>query len=82
MKVKDFKISGWTDALNAARNTVSKEPLDKEPSDTWKKKILLAEHSPIRLVKLDWKWIDLKYWVSVHLVRHKHGEFKCNLCRV
>ena len=73
MEVKDFKISGWTDALNAARNTVGKEPLGKEPSDIWKKKMLLAEHSPIRLVKLDWKWVDLKYWVSVHLVRHKHG---------
>ena len=20
-----------------------------------------------------WKWVDLKYWVSVHFVRHKHG---------
>ena len=42
--------TSWKRALNAARRTIGKEPLDKEPSKSWKAKILLAEHSPIKLV--------------------------------
>lgn len=37
------------------------------------KKNALAEHSPIRKLQINWKWYDLKYWVSVHFVRHKFG---------
>ena len=43
------------------------------PSSAWKRKILLCGHSPIRKLLFNWKWTDLKYWVSVHLVRHKYG---------
>ncbi|MCP4646506.1 MAG: thymidylate synthase ThyX, partial [bacterium] len=43
------------------------------PTAAWKKKILLAEHSPIRQLIIKWKWGNLKYWVSVHFVRHKIG---------
>ena len=35
--------------------------------------MLLAEHSPIRLLKLDYKWTNIKSWISVHFVRHKIG---------
>lgn len=69
-----FKVlTEWSSVLNAARTTVGKEAAGKEPSSSWKKKILLAEHSPIRLLVINWKWSDLKYWVSVHFVRHKIG---------
>jgi hypothetical protein len=63
----------WINALNAARNTVSKEQTNKEPSGEWKRKILLAEHSPIRLVKIFYTWETIKSWISVHLTRHKIG---------
>lgn len=63
----------WIEVLNAARNTVSKKGLDKEPSAKWKKQMLLAEHSPIRLLAFTHKWVGLKYWISVHFTRHKHG---------
>ena len=66
-------MNNWEKALNAARNTVNKPPLGKEPSSEWKRKILLAEHSPIRLIKIDYLWKDIKSWVSVHFVRHKIG---------
>jgi hypothetical protein len=46
---------------------------EKEPSSSWKKRILLAEHSPIRKLFVSWKWSNLPYWVSVHFVRHKYG---------
>lgn len=67
------QVTTWKRVLNAARRTVGKKPLDKEPSDTWKAKILLAEHSPIRLLEYDFSWEDIKQWVTVHLVRHHEG---------
>ncbi len=74
MKLAFLKIKGsWRDVADAARTTVSKEAGDKEPSSIWKKKILLAEHSPIRRLIVKWKWVDLPYWVSTHFVRHKVG---------
>ena len=74
MKVIDFKMIGsWVDVVNAARTTINKPPVNKEPSSEWKKQILLAEHSPIRKLQFSWKWVDLKSWVSVHFVRHKFG---------
>ena len=67
------QVTSWRRALNAARQTVGKKPLSKEPSDEWKAKILLAEHSPIRLVEYDWKWEDIPQWVTAHFVRHHEG---------
>lgn len=65
--------STWRDVADAARTTINKEAGNGEPSSGWKKRILLAEHSPIRQLVFRWKWIGLKSWVSVHLVRHKFG---------
>ena len=58
--------SGWIRVVNAARRTVGKPPINHEPSDSFKKKILLAEHSPIRLLEYEWTWDDIKQWVTVH----------------
>ena len=74
MKVKWLKILGsWADVKAAARSTIGKDGEGAEPSDKWKKQIMLAEHSPIRKIKVAWKWEDLLYCVSVHIVRHKFG---------
>lgn len=67
------QVTSWNRALNAARRTIGKEPLTKEPSDSWKAKIILAEHSPIRLVEYDWTWEQIRQWVTAHLVRHHEG---------
>lgn len=67
------RVTLWNRALNAARRTIGKEPLSKEPSDSWKAKMLLAEHSPIRLVEFEWTWSSIKQWVTTHLVRHHEG---------
>lgn len=63
----------WRDVADAANTTVNREEGTKEPNSSWKKKILLAEHSPIRLIFIRWKWINLPSWISVHFVRHKYG---------
>lgn len=71
--VRMEQTTSWRRVLSAARRTIGKKPLDKEPSDSWKAKMLLAEHSPIRLLEYDWTWSDIKQWVTVHLVRHFIG---------
>lgn len=63
----------WTRVLNAARRTWGKKPINKEPSVGFKKEMLLAEHSPIRLLEYDFTIEDLRQWVTVHLVRHHEG---------
>lgn len=74
MKAKFLGVRGsWNDVLNSARTTINMEHGEKEPSSNWKRRILLAEHSPIRLLNIKWKWFDLKYWVSTHFVRHWLG---------
>lgn len=66
-------ITTWKRVLNKARRTIGKAPLDKEPSNSWKAKMLLAEHSPIRLLEYDWTWAEIQQWVTTHLVRHHEG---------
>lgn len=73
MKTEILNILGtWINVANAARNTVGKPPIHSV-SPKWIKKIIMAEHSPIRKIQINWKWTDIKYWVSVHFVKHKFG---------
>ena len=73
-KVKFMKkVGSWREVADAARTTIRLDEGTKEPGAKWKKRILLAEHSPIRKLMFNWKWEDLPYWVSVHFVRHKYG---------
>lgn len=64
----------WVRALNAARRTIGKEPKDKDyvPSEKWRKSVLMAEHSPIKLVEYLISFKDLKQWIGVHLLRHPY----------
>jgi hypothetical protein len=65
-------MDSWQDIKNATMNTIGKNT-GKYPTEEWKRELLLSEHSPIRKLKISWRWLDLKYWVSVHLVRHWLG---------
>jgi hypothetical protein len=56
----------WVDVKNECRNTVNKEFNDKEPSEFFKKKLLISEHSPIRLLEIKWRWQGIKSWVATH----------------
>lgn len=67
------QVTSWKRVFNAARRTIGKAPIDKEPSNSWKAKMLLAEHSPIRLLEYDFSWEAIKQWVTAHLVRHHEG---------
>jgi hypothetical protein len=74
MRVEVTRVTSWKDVLNAARFTQRKAPLDKEPSDEFKKKIIKAEHSPLRCLMFNIDFYDIPYYVSVHLVRHVHAQ--------
>lgn len=62
----------WQGIKDATMNTIGKTT-GKYPDSEWKRKLIMAEHSPIRRLKFYWRWSNIKYWVSVHLVRHKIG---------
>lgn len=72
----NFKITDhrdvWQKVKDLTMTTIGKNT-GSYPTSEWKRKLLLSEHSPIRKITLDGKWKDLKYWVSVHIVRHKFG---------
>lgn len=72
-RVDKFKHEDkWQDVKDATMNTIGMNT-GKYPDPVWKKQLLLSEHSPIRIIKLNWRWINLKSWVSVHFTRHKFG---------
>jgi hypothetical protein len=68
-------IDDWTRAKNHCRTTDNKDFTEKEPTDTFKKKLLISEHSPIRTLQYDWTWPNIPYWVSTHWSRHVWTPF-------
>jgi hypothetical protein len=72
MKTEILKIIGnWQDVVNDCRVTVGKEELGKDPSQKFKREILISEHSPIRSMSVRWQWRNIPSWVATHFSRHK-----------
>ena len=65
----------WKRVKNHCRTTMAKLFTDKEPSEAFKKAMLICEHSPIRLLEFDWTWEEMPYWVHTEWVRHKFEKF-------
>lgn len=73
MKIDIFKHEdNWQDVKDSTMNTIGKTT-GKYPTSEWKRKLIMAEHSPIRRIKFYWRWVDLAYFCSTHFVRHKIG---------
>lgn len=73
MKVKLRNYSDcWQDIKDATMTTINKDR-GSYPNEDWKRRLLLSEHSPIRKLKVSWKWYELPYYVSTHFVRHFIG---------
>ena len=53
--------------------TIGKDS-DAVPTDTWLHSICKAGHSPIRELKFAFRFDNLPYFVSTHLVRHVHAQ--------
>lgn len=71
MRIEITKVTSWTDVLNAARFTQRKEPKSGEPSIKWKKKIIKAEHSPLRCLMFNIDMYDIPYYTAMHFRTHK-----------
>lgn len=65
-------IDDWARCKMFALNTVGKNYTGSEVTESWKKSILKAGHSPIRTLMFTIR-LEIPYYVSVHFVRHKHG---------
>ena len=73
MRVENVSIKGsWEDVRHSCGITVNKT-LTSDITEEWKYKLLLSEHSPIRQIIVKATFVDIPYWVSVHLTRHKIG---------
>jgi len=62
----------WQEVKDLAMNTIGKNE-GTYPSSEWKRKMLMAEHSPIRAIEFTVRITDVPYYVVMHLVRHKIG---------
>lgn len=74
VETKILNVSGtWLDVCNAARLTAGKTalPPGHVVTPVFKKAILLAGHSPIRLIHISWQWENMKSWIATHFSRHK-----------
>lgn len=77
MEVKVVKWDvDWLEIKNLCRTTISMGDSKIEPTQEWKRKLLLAEHSPLRHSLITVELRDIPYYVSTHLVRHHMGVEK------
>lgn len=73
-KTKISKIQiDWTEIKNQCRHTTNKEDTNITATKEFIKKVLISEHSPIRLGRIKWSWDGIKSWISVHFARHWLG---------
>ena len=70
VRVEVKKLTDWSEVLDAARFTVNKTDLGKEPSVEFKNSIIMAEHSPIRSLIFIVTLYNVPTWVSQHIARH------------
>lgn len=66
----------WQEVVDTCRATSGKGPLGHEPSEDFKRRILIAEHSPIRRISVSWVWQGIKSWIATHWSRHKAALYE------
>lgn len=71
----NFISDDWKRIKNHCRTTDNKDFTENEATDLFKKKLLISEHSPIRLLEFDWSWKSICYWLSTEWSRHKFEKF-------
>ena len=71
-KVLKFDVD-WIAIKDACMQTIGKEAKGNEPSEEWKKKLLICKHSPIRRSLMSIKWDNIPSYVSTHYCRHSVG---------
>ena len=74
MRIEITRVTSWTEVLNSARFTWRKSLKSGEPSVKWKKKIIKAEHSPLRCLMFNIDMYDIPSYTAGHFVRHVHAQ--------
>lgn len=62
----------WFEVKRRCLVTIGKKPVTP-PTSEWKREILEARHSPIRYLRYSF-YMEIPYFVSVHLCRHVHAQ--------
>lgn len=70
MEITVRRLTDWSEVLNAARFTVNLPDVGFEPSEKFKRELLMAEHSPIRVLLFEITMKEVPSWVSQHISRH------------
>lgn len=65
----------WRRVKNHCRTTDNKDFTDKDATPLFRRKLIISEHTPIRLLEIDWSWPDTPYWLSTEWSRHKFEKF-------
>lgn len=65
----------WKDVRNISRSTVDKGSIESEVSDSFKKKLMISEHSPIRELRVRFIFQSIKSWVATHFSRHSWESY-------
>lgn len=74
MEIKVIKFDvDWLEIKNLCRSTISMGDSKVEPNDEWKRKLLIAEHSPLRHSLITIEISDIPFAIMGHLVRHNVG---------
>ncbi len=63
----------WMEVKRRALVTIGKHPVNP-PDMEWKRRILMARHSPIRYLRFSVLFEGIPYWLSGHLTRHVHAQ--------
>lgn len=72
--VEVTKVTDWQRVVDAARFTQGKKGLGHEPSEKFKRQMIVSEHSPLRLLEFDIKVYNIPYCNMGHFVRHVHAQ--------
>lgn len=71
MKTEILKVKGdWIEVVDDCRATVAKPELGREPSDKFKREMVIAEHDPIRDIEIRFRWRNIPYWTAMHYKTH------------
>ena len=71
IKVNVIKFDvDWIEIKNLCRKTINMGDSLQEPTSNWKRKLLIAEHSPLRHSLITIEINDVPFYVMGHLVRH------------
>lgn len=66
----------WRLAKNECRTTMGKAFTEKEPDSAFIEKLVISEHSPLRLIRYLFRFTSIPSYVATHFARHHEGVEK------